>query len=91
MPWSQTTPMDQKTQFIADYLRQQLSMTDLCEHYGISRKSDYKLIDRSLKEGPAGLEELHTSRGLVYVKQEWLVSERYDQSPINNPAPRGGV
>jgi putative transposase len=44
MPWSQTTPMDQKTQFIADYLRQQLSMTELCELYGISRKSGYKLI-----------------------------------------------
>jgi transposase InsO family protein len=49
--------MDQKTQFIADYLRQQLSMTELCEQYGISRKSGYKLIDRYLNEGPAGLEE----------------------------------
>lgn len=56
MPWSQTTPMDQKTQFIADYLRQQLSMTELCELYGISRKTGYKLIDRYLKFGPHGLE-----------------------------------
>src|SRR5262245_20707818 len=38
MPWSQTTPMDQKTQFIADYLRKRLSITELCELYGISRK-----------------------------------------------------
>jgi putative transposase len=57
MPWSQTTPMDHKTQFIADYLRQQLSMTELCELYGISRKSGYKLIDRYLQYGPQGLEE----------------------------------
>jgi putative transposase len=57
MPWSQTTPMDQKTQFIADYLRQGLSMSELCELYGISRKTGYKLIDRYLKFGPAGLEE----------------------------------
>jgi transposase len=49
--------MDQKTQFIADYLRQQLSMTELCELYGISRKSGYKLIDRYLQYGPQGLEE----------------------------------
>jgi putative transposase len=57
MPWSQTTPMDQKTQFIADYLRQPLSMSELCELYAISRKTGYKLIDRYLKLGPAGLEE----------------------------------
>jgi len=31
MPWSETTPMDQKTQFIADYLRQSLSMSELCD------------------------------------------------------------
>jgi hypothetical protein len=39
MPWSETTPMDQKTQFIADYLRQSLSMSELCELYAISRKT----------------------------------------------------
>jgi putative transposase len=42
MPWSQTSPMDQKTQFIADYLRRSLSVTELCEHYDISRKTGYK-------------------------------------------------
>jgi putative transposase len=56
MPWSETTPMDQKTQFIADYLRQQLSMTELCELYGISRKTGYQLIDRYVRLGPVGLE-----------------------------------
>ena len=44
MPWSETTPMDQKTQFIADYLRQSLSMSELCNLYGISRKTGYKLV-----------------------------------------------
>jgi putative transposase len=58
MPWSETTPMDQKTQFIADYLRERLSMTELCELYSISRKTGYKLIERYLRLGPQGLEEL---------------------------------
>ena len=58
MPWSQTTPMDQKTQFIADYLRKRLSITELCELYAISRKTGYKFIDRYLRLGPQGLEEL---------------------------------
>ncbi len=57
MPWRETSPMDQKTQFIADYLRESLSITELCELYGISRKSGYKWIDRYLRNGPAGLDE----------------------------------
>jgi putative transposase len=57
MPWSETSTMDQKTQFIADYLREVLSVTELCELYGISRKTGYKWIDRYIHNGPAGLEE----------------------------------
>ncbi len=57
MPWSQTSPMDQRTQFIADFLREVLSVTELCDLYGISRKTAYKWIDRYLRQGPAGLEE----------------------------------
>lgn len=57
MPWSQTSPMDQRTQFIADYLREVLSVTELCELYGVSRKTGCKWIDRYLRCGPAGLDE----------------------------------
>jgi putative transposase len=57
MPWRHTLPMDQKTQFVADYLRNRLSMTELCELYGVSRKTGYTWIDRSLTRGPQGLEE----------------------------------
>ena len=56
MPWSSTTPMDQKTKFIADHLRGTFSISELCTSYGISRKTGYKWIDRYLHEGPAGLE-----------------------------------
>src|SRR5438445_7705587 len=57
MPWRNASPMDQRTQFIADYLRDSLAITELCEHYGISRKTGYKWIERYLRQGPAGLEE----------------------------------
>jgi transposase InsO family protein len=50
--------MDQRTQFIGDYLRDTLSITELCELYEISRKTGYKWIDRYLQRGPAGLDEL---------------------------------
>ena len=36
MPWSQTSPMDQKIQFISDYLRGGLAFAELCDHFGIS-------------------------------------------------------
>jgi transposase len=49
--------MDQRTQFIADHLRDVQSMSELCAAYGISRKTGYKWIDRYLRQGPAGLEE----------------------------------
>jgi len=49
--------MDLKTQFIADYLRQTLSISDLCLHFNISRKTAYKWIHRYLEEGPRGLED----------------------------------
>ena len=49
--------MDQKTQFIADYLRRTLSITELCELYSVSRKTGYKWIERYLTSGPSGLED----------------------------------
>ena len=57
MPWRAASPMDQRTQFIADFLRDALSITELCTLYGVSRKTGYKWIDRYLREGPVGLEE----------------------------------
>ena len=44
--------MDQKTQFIADYLKRRFSISELCTNYGISRKTGYKWIDRYLHDGP---------------------------------------
>jgi putative transposase len=61
MPWSQTSPMDQRTQLIADYLRKTLSVTELCDLYRVSRKTAYKWIDRYLRHGPVGLQD-HSRR-----------------------------
>jgi putative transposase len=57
MPWSTTSPMDQKTQFIADYLRGLLPVTELCELYAVSRKTAYKWINRYDADGPTGLKD----------------------------------
>jgi putative transposase len=54
MPWDETTPMDQRADFIADWLEQG-NVSGLCRVYGISRKTAYKWLGRYRLEGPAGL------------------------------------
>ncbi|MFC4346189.1 integrase core domain-containing protein [Cupriavidus numazuensis] len=54
--------MEQRLLFIADHLRQVDSVSALCEHYGISRKTGYKWIDRYESEGLTGLSERSRSR-----------------------------
>src|ERR687888_583067 len=57
MPWSCSSIMDQKTQFIADYLRQTLPFTELCALYHVSRKTGYKWAARYAELGASGLED----------------------------------
>lgn len=55
MPWLETDPMDQRLRFLEDVWLARMSMTDLCAHYLISRKTGYKWIDREAEEGRRGL------------------------------------
>ena len=55
MPWLETNPMDQRWRFLEDVRLGRLSMTELCAHYQISRKTGYKWIDREADEGRRGL------------------------------------
>ena len=55
MPWRDSSTMNLKTQFVADYLRQMLSISELSRQYNVSRKTAYKWIDRYLEEGGSGL------------------------------------
>ena len=55
MPWKEVNPMDEKVLFLADYLREKQSFTNLCNAYGISRKTGYKLVNRYLEEGVEGI------------------------------------
>jgi len=57
MPWEEATRMKRREQFIAALDSCQYSMTELCEVYGISRKTGYKWADRWAKEGVEGLQD----------------------------------
>ena len=57
MPWREVCYMEERTRFIAAVLDEQESMTQLCEEYGISRKTGYKWLHRFVEDGPGGLAE----------------------------------
>lgn len=52
MPWNETNAMEQRIEFIRDWLKKTHSVSDLCALYGISRKSAYKWIERYMNDGP---------------------------------------
>nr|WP_230682639.1 helix-turn-helix domain-containing protein [Pseudomonas brassicacearum] len=49
--------MDLKVMFIAEYLSEKHSFSQLCQDYQISRKTGYKWVERYELEGPSGLDE----------------------------------
>lgn len=55
MPWRSSSPMDLRTQFIADYLRGVFTISELSREYDISRKTAYKWIDRYDTDGATAL------------------------------------
>lgn len=57
MPWKQTSAMDQRVKFIADWLSQEYSKIELCRTYGISRPSADKWIKRYQEGGVEALAE----------------------------------
>lgn len=57
MPWKETCVMNQRIQFISDWLSEAYTVTDLCQYYAISRPTAYKWIDRYAMAGAEGLSD----------------------------------
>ena len=55
MPWKEVRPMEEKVLFVADWLKKLYPFCELCERYGISRKTGYKWVDRFRQSGLDGL------------------------------------
>lgn len=55
MPWKTELPMDQKVQLIADYKKNEFSITDLSHKYSVSRKTIYKWLRRYNESSIDGL------------------------------------
>lgn len=48
--------MDQRRQFVTEFLSGEYSMTELCERYGVSRQTGYQTLARWWRDGDGGLE-----------------------------------
>ena len=57
MPWPEMLPMDLRREFTRAVQLGRLSMTELCDQYGISRKTGYKWVGRFEAEGLSGLQD----------------------------------
>ncbi len=56
MPWKLTAPMEEINRFVVLAQSDRFAITELCEQFGISRKTGYKHLDRYATHGLAGLQ-----------------------------------
>ena len=82
MPWRETCIMDQRMSFVVACLESDESISELCRHYGISRKSGHKWLNRYRSFGAAGLEDrsrapLSHGRALDAVTASAVLSVRH--------------
>lgn len=57
MPWKETCVLDQRMSFIVACQSGEESVSSLCRHYGISRRTGHKWLSRYREEGVSGLED----------------------------------
>lgn len=62
MPWRETCSMEQRRKFIADWRERGWTISELCEAYGISRKTGYKWLARFMAKGLEGLNDHSRAR-----------------------------
>jgi putative transposase len=74
MPWKECHVMDERLRFVARLLDGE-RMTTLCEEFGISRKTGYKIYDRYKAFGAQGLND-RSRRPLRHANQLPTIVER---------------
>jgi len=47
--------VDQRLQFLSSYQKEEMSVSDLCREFGVSRQTGYRWINRYKEVGPEGL------------------------------------
>jgi hypothetical protein len=55
MPWKESRIVDQHLQFLSSYQKEEMSVSELCREFGVSRPTGYRWINRYRECGPEGL------------------------------------
>jgi len=81
MPWLTSSPMEQINRFVVLAQSGRFSLTDLCEQFGISRKTGYKHLSRYAASGLAGLAPRssrphHSPDRTAEGVEAWILAER---------------
>jgi transposase InsO family protein len=63
MPWKETCAMDEKLKLIDDWITKEHTISELGEHYQVSRKTVHKWISRFKEGGPEALQEVSRAPG----------------------------
>jgi transposase InsO family protein len=89
MPWTETCVMEERVKLIMDVLDDTYCMTELCNYYGISRKTGYKWLARYNQGGIEALRDL--SRAPLSHPQE--ISHRIKETilAVKSRFPRWGA
>jgi transposase InsO family protein len=77
MAWKDVKPMEERVSFVMRACREDVTMTEVCEEFGISRKTGYKWLKRYRAHGLSGMHELsrrpHKSPNRIEERVEELV------------------
>lgn len=57
MPWHQTDRVKERLQFVVQVQQRVFTTSELCERYGVSRETGYRLLRRYEQEGVDGLKD----------------------------------
>lgn len=85
MPWQETSPMEERVQFIEDYLEGYYPMTELTARYGISRKTGYKWLERFREQGRRGLADQSRAPHTCPHRIEPEIAERICEARRKHP------
>ena len=82
--------MKERMRFVVAHETDLYTMTELCERFGVSRKTGYKWVNRSDDEGPAGLEDRsrrphHSPNETTDEIRTLLIEVRYSTVTVTAP------
>jgi len=86
MPWEEVTTMSLRLEFVRLALHEDANMSELCQRFGISRKTGYKWLDRYQQHGKEALmdqsrrPQISPNRTPAYIEE--LVLQIRDKYPV---------